>query len=313
MRPYCRFRFSSTGPSSPSVPRIGKPQTSAIQATTPAAADHEQRRQERDRDAGPVGHRAARAASPEGPDRDADPECDAGDREPVDQPARQHRRVHHPVEEVEDVRDAARVGGRRAVLDVVRAGAEERAGVDVVQHVAPHADRDEPGDAADRRPSRACVGRARARARARIGSTSPVESFAPSPKRDRDAAERGLEAAGPSSRHAATTGNDAATRSFCAVVDSSASSEKVASSSAPPSRRAPRSRAAATRRRPRRGSRARRRTAAARSARRSRSRRRGRAAAARRAAGTRSSARSARPGSSSRPPCCAHAATLARW
>ena len=64
---------------------------------------------------------------------------------------------------------------------------------------------------------------------ARIGSTSAVVSFAPSPNATATPASTASRPVSPSSRHAATTGNAAATRSFCAVVAWSAISVKVAS------------------------------------------------------------------------------------
>ena len=61
------------------------------------------------------------------------------------------------------------------------------------------------------------------------GSTRPVVSFTPSPIPAATPPSSGSIRPAPSSRQAATAGNDAATRSFCAVVDSRANRENVAS------------------------------------------------------------------------------------
>ena len=104
--------------------------------------------------------------------------------------------------EVEGVRDAPRVRGRGAVLDGARVGAEDVSRLHGVEHVAPHADRNEPDDGRRRRPTRTSRRPRASASQTRIGSTSPVESFAPRPNADGRARERRLEAA---SRRAAGT------------------------------------------------------------------------------------------------------------
>ena len=82
--------------------------------------------------------------------------------------------------------------------------------------------------AAPVRASPAALRPRRRASQASNGSTSAVVSFTPSPKPSAAPAAPHSTAPAPSRRHAAAAGSDAATRSFCAVVASSATSVNVA-------------------------------------------------------------------------------------
>ena len=76
---------------------------------------------------------------------------DAGERQQVDQALREDGDVHHPVHEVECVRDAAGIRRRRAILHDTCPHPEHVTRVSRIQDVAPHAERGEPGRGARER------------------------------------------------------------------------------------------------------------------------------------------------------------------
>ena len=170
-----------------------------------------------------------------------------------------------------------------------------------VEHVAPAADRQQPHPhARKRQPDRAAASHD-----GEPGEHRPDDDrgeLRPSP--GSPPRRRAQPRPGPpdSRKHAAITGNDAATRSFWAVDDSRTNSENVASRNAADAEDARRSPGDESSRRRTGGSRAPPGTAAPRRADPRRARRRGTGSAAPRAAGTRSAGQSARPESSRAPP-----------
>ena len=183
-------------------------------------ADHEQGKAAGRRDPHRIGKRLPDPVpSPESPCPDRHHRCKADEREQADKVIRQHGQVHERVHEVEGMATLPGYDGEPGLVGLGRADTEQVSGVSGVEHEAPRPGGGKPDEsAADRgRESPAPVYDRQPDAH---GQHQPGRQLRPEAQATAAPASAASRRPPSSSRHAAIAGNDAATRSFRAVVGS---------------------------------------------------------------------------------------------